>query len=93
MADPVPVLDPKEQAPIRSLRSRRDVVRAGIGLGISATLIGSTLNRSAFAQDDLSTPTGTDASPVADGGASATVEEIAAAIEAEGRTLDRNLHV
>lgn len=64
--------------------TRRQVARAGVGLGLSAAAIGTVLSRPAFAQDSA-------ASPAADGpvmvpivGEEMSFDDIVAAIQAEG---------
>ncbi|MEZ4499515.1 MAG: extracellular solute-binding protein [Thermomicrobiales bacterium] len=64
--------------------TRRQVVRAGVGLGLSAAAIGSVLARPAFAQDSAQSPAS--AGPVMNPltGAEMSFDDIVAAIEAEG---------
>ncbi|MBX3071370.1 MAG: ABC transporter substrate-binding protein [Thermomicrobiales bacterium] len=70
--------------------TRRQVVRAGVGLGLSAAAIGSVLARPAFAQDSSASPAA--AGPVLDpiSGAEMSYDDIVAAIQAEGEVTVGN---
>jgi spermidine/putrescine-binding protein len=70
--------------------TRRQVVRAGVGLGLSAAAINTVLSRPAFAQDSAASPAAGGPVNVPIVGAEMTFDDIVAAIQEEGEVTVGN---